>query len=168
MRIVSPRGLLSCERGQSLAELAISLPILLVVFMGMVELSHAYDMVHGLGSISRESANIASRGSTLAEARSVALTNGQDLGVPSRGGVVVSRIEYGGGTPRVVEQLTTSGYASRLGAQNQPVSTLSSAAFSTGTEVFAVEVFLQYEAITPIGRWLDPLIPDVLYERAVF
>ena len=167
------RSLRSCDRAQSLVETAIALPMVIVVFLGMVELSHAYDMVHGMGSISREAANIASRGGTLAEAQSVALTNGSDLGIDTRGGVVVSRIVFtyswwSGSKARVMEQLTSNGYASVLGAVNETASALSSAGYSTDTEVFAVEVFLPYEPITPIGNWLGRLIPDVLYERAVF
>jgi len=167
------RSLRSCDRAQSLVETAISLPLLLVVFLGMVELSHAYDMVHGMGSISREAANIASRGGTLAEAQGVALTNGSDLGIDTRGGVVVSRIVFtdswwSGSRARVMEQLTSNGYASRLAAVNRNVPALNSAGYSTDTEVFAVEVFLPYEPITPIGSWLGRLIPDVVYERAVF
>ncbi len=150
----------TCARGQSLVELAISLPILILVFLGMVEFSYAYDLVHGMGSIGREAANIASRGGTLVEARGVALTNG--------GGVVVRRIEFGGGLPTVMEQVTAGGYTSRLGDLNQSVSRLGSAGYLQGTEVYAVELFLRYEPITPVGRWLEPLIPDVLYERAVF
>ena len=166
-------SLRSCDRAQSLVETAIALPFVIVVFLGMVELSHAYDMVHGMGSIGREAANIASRGATLAEAQSVALTNGSDLGIDSRGGVVVSRIVFtsswwSGTSARIMEQLTSSGYGSLLGAENETASALSSAGYSTDTEVFAVELFLQYEPITPIGRWLDGLIPNVLYERAVF
>ncbi len=158
----------TCARGQSLVELAISLPILILVFLGMVEFSYAYDLVHGMGSIGREAANIASRGGTLVEARGVALTNGSDLGIGTRGGVVVSRIEFGGGLPTVMEQVTAGGYTSRLGDLNQSVSRLGSAGYLQGTEVYAVELFLRYEPITPVGRWLEPLIPDVLYERAVF
>ena len=162
------KALRSCDRAQSLVETAISLPFLIVIFLGMVELSHAYDMVHGLGSISREAANIASRGATLAEAQSVALTNGSDLGIGSRGGVVVSCIEFNGVSGTVTEQLTSSGYTSRLGALNQPAPALNSAGYSADTQVYAVELFLQYEPITPIGNWVARLIPDVLYERAVF
>ena len=170
MKSAIPRSrlLLDCERGQSLVEIAISLPFLLLVFMGMVELTHAYDMVHGMGTLSREAANIASRGATLTEAQGVVLTNGSELGIGSRGGVVVSRIEFGGGTPRVAEQLVSSGYASRLGARNERVGALRSAGYSVDTEVYAVEVFLEYRPITPIGNWLEGAIPDVLYQRAVF
>ena len=162
------RHLFRCQRGQSLVEIAISLPLLLIVFLAMVELSHAYDMVHGMGSISREAANIASRGATLAEASTVALNNGRDLGVNTRGGVVVSRIEFAGSTPRVREQITTSGYGSRLGGVNQSVTALNRAGYSSGTDVYAVEVFLRYEPITPVGQWLSGLMPNVLYQRAVF
>lgn len=162
------KSLPTCTEGQSLVELAISLPLLLLVFLGMVEFAHAYDLVHGMGSISREAANIASRGGTLAEARGVALTNGRDLGIGANGGIVVSRIEYGRRNPIVREQLVSGGYASRLGRQNQSVPDLRSARYSRGTEVFAVELFLRYEPVTPVGRVLDPVIPDVLYDRSVF
>ena len=80
----------------------------------------------------------------------------------------MSRIEFGGGLPTVKEQLTTGGYASRLAGLNGQVASLGSAGYLDETMVYAVEIFLQYDPITPVGRWLAPLIPDMLYERTVF
>jgi hypothetical protein len=40
--------------------------------------------------------------------------------------------------------------------------------YRDGSTLYAVEVFLVYRPITPVGNFLESLLPDFLYERAVF
>ncbi len=59
------KRLLRSDSGQGLVEFSLALPIILIILLGMVEFSNAYDRVHGLAGLSREGANIASRGTAL-------------------------------------------------------------------------------------------------------
>ena len=159
-----------CERGQNVAEFAMVLPLIMIVFMGMVELGYAYDRVHGLTAISREGANIAARGTSLEETLDAALLNGQSLGISSSGGAIVSRIVVADGVAVVEEQIATDGFESksRLAGTDNPAALVTEVGYRDGTTLYSVEVFLVYEPITPVGNFLEDLLPEVLYERAVF
>jgi len=159
-----------CERGQAVAEFALVLPLLMVLFMGMVELGYAYDRVHGLAAISREGANIAARGTPLAETLDAAVLNGQSLGVSTSGGVIASRIVVTDGIAVVDEQVATDGFEedSRLAQPDYPADLVTEVGYRDGSTLYAVEVFLVYRPITPVGNFLESLLPDFLYERAVF
>lgn len=159
-----------CRRGQSVAEFAMVLPVVMLVFLGMVELGNAYDRVHGLAAISREGANIAARGTPLAETLDAAVLNGQALGLGTSGGVIASRLVIVDGVAIVDEQLATDGFeeTSRLAEVDDPADLVTDAGYRDGTTLYAVEVFLAYQPVTPVGHFLDDLLPNFLYERAVF
>ena len=99
------RGALLDNRGQGLVELVITLPILLLLALGLIEVSRAIEADHVISGLTREGANLASRGSTLAEAVTVTRANQAASGLGTDGGVIASRIEVSGGVPRVVAQV---------------------------------------------------------------
>jgi hypothetical protein len=59
------------ERGQSVVELAIILPLLLVVVLGVVEVSYALMDQHVVTKLTREGSNLISRDTSLADAATV-------------------------------------------------------------------------------------------------
>ncbi len=68
------------------------LPLMLFLFLGMLEIGNALAVSHSLSRLSREAANIASRGTSLDTVLTVAASNGRDIHLGERGGLVVSRI----------------------------------------------------------------------------
>lgn len=162
--------LLRSDSGQGVAEFALVLPVILIILLGMVEFSHAYDRVHGLAGLSREGANIAARGTALGEVLSTVTANGENLKMAGNGGAIVSRVVVQGGEPVVLASVATTGYdsKSRIMDADTPAKWISMAGFSEGSTHYAVEVFLSYEPVTPLGRLYKAVAPQVLYERAVF
>jgi len=156
--------------GQGVIEFALVLPLILIIILGMVEFSNAYDRTHGLAGLSREGANIAARGTGLNEVMATVLADGQPLRLSTDGGAIVSRVVIQNGQPVVKAQVTTSGYesSSRLTDVNGSAAWISSAGFAEGSTHYAVEVFLTYNPITPLAQLIRVVIPSVLYERAVF
>jgi hypothetical protein len=59
------------ERGQSIVEFAIMLPLLLVVVLGVVEVSYALMDQHVVTKLTREGSNLISRDTSLADAAAV-------------------------------------------------------------------------------------------------
>lgn len=163
-------GFARANRGQSMAEFAMVLPVILIILLGLVEFANAYDTVHGLAGISREGANIAARGTSFSEVMDVVMADGATLGLNEGGGAVVSRIVVRQGVPVVEEQLASAGYAgtSQLGAKDGAVDVLRTVGFSEGSTHYAVEVYLGYESVTPLKRLLGSAVPEMLYERAIF
>jgi hypothetical protein len=158
------------EDGQGIVEFALALPIILVILLGMVEFAHAYDRVHGMAGISREGANIASRGTALSDVLEVVMADGQTIDMDSRGGAVVSRVVVRQGTPTVENRIATDGYETESRLDNGPTAAqwIASAGYAEGSTHYVVEVFLTYEPVTPLSRLLRAAGPDQLYQRAVF
>lgn len=164
------RRLLRSDSGQGVAEFALALPVILVILLGMVEFANAYDRVHGLAGLSREGANIAARGTGLNEVLTTVMANGETLKMSGKGGAIVSRLVVQDGQPVVMAQVSTEGYdqKTRLTEADQAAAWISTAGFSEGSTHYAVEVFLTYEPVTPLGQIYDAVAPPILYERAVF
>lgn len=158
------------EDGQELVELALVLPFLLAVLLGILEFGHMIDSRHTLSVLSREGANIASRGASLQEALDVTLQNGGDISLGSLGGGVVSRVRIQDDTPWVTEQVHSEGYAnhSRLGPAGRPATSISSLDLPNGKNVFVVELFYDYQDLTPLGGFLRGVVADTMYDRALF
>jgi TadE-like protein len=158
------------DDGQGVVEFALALPVILIILLGMVEFGNAYDRVHGLASLSREGANIAARGTALNEVLTTVMADGETLRMSGNGGAIVSRIVVDQGQPTVMARTATDGYddQSRILNQTTTVDWIADAGFSEGSTHYAVEVFLVYEPVTPIGRLFQAVTPPVLYERAVF
>lgn len=157
-------------RGQAVAEFAMVLPLVLFIFLGMVEIGNALAVSHTLSRISREGANIASRGTSLDTVVAVLATNGSDIRLSSRGGSIVSRVALQETGPRILSQASSPGLAdrSRIGSVGSQPLSFASYGLETGNTVYVVEVFYHYRPITPFARLFESALPDPIYERAVF
>ena len=158
------------EEGQSLVELSMVIPLLLIIFLGLLEAANAYDRQHVMASLTREGANMASRGAELADVESLVEANGAQIGLGERGGTVVSRVWVDKGTAQVVAQQATPGYLglSQMGAIGDPVAQFDDLGLVDGHNVHVVEVFFDYEPFTPLGAFVEAAVPEGLYSRAVF
>lgn len=158
------------DGGQELVELAFVLPVLLIVLLGILEFGHMLDSRHTLSVLSREGANIASRGAPLQDALDVTMQNGGDISLGSLGGGVVSRVQIQDETPRVMDQVASTGYEtmSRLGPEGQPATSVASLQLPNGKSVYVVELFYDYQDLTPLGNFLRGVVADTMYDRAIY
>ena len=164
------RARLRDSSGQAVAEFAMVLPLMLFLFLGMVEIGNAMAVSHSLSRLSREAANIASRGTSLDTVLTVVAANGRDIHLGQRGGTVVSRIGVRRDGLEILDQVASPGFQdqSLLGTMgNSPVS-FASYGLEAGNTHYVVEIFYHYQAITPFARLFESVLPDPIYERAVF
>ena len=157
-------------RGQAVAEFALVLPLILFLFLGMIELGNALAVSHSLSKLSREGANIASRGTSLDTVLNVVARTGDDIRLSERGGSVVSRVEIRADGPRVLEQVATPGFArlSEMGEVGERPVLLASIDLQPGNTHYVVEVFYYYEPVTPFARLFKTALQEPIYDRAVF
>ena len=151
-------------------ELALATPLLLLIFLGLVEAATAYDRQHTLEGLSREAANIASRGADLQEVVGVVMSNGSHIALGERGGAVVTRVILDRGTAEIVGQVGTAGYVERsqMGALGETAAGLDALGLVDGQSIHVVEIFYDYDAFTPLSALVSAAVPDGLYSRAVF
>lgn len=164
------RRLARREEGQELVEFVLVLPILLVVLFGLVELGNAYEVGHAMSTLSREGANVASRGAELDEVLELVLVNGQPIALPARGGAIATRLQVEDGVPRVVAQRASEGLEGRseLGPVGSAPPGLAGLGLVDGRRYHVLELFYDYRTITPLRALLSEVVPDTLYDRAIF
>jgi Flp pilus assembly protein TadG len=170
-----PRGpakqnISTCRRGQGLTELTLALPTLLLLGLGLIEVSRAIETNHIMSNLTREGANVASRGGSLDAAVALTRANQAAVGLGTSGGVIASRIVVTGGVPRVAHQVVSAGLsaASRVGMPDSVAVAYQSAGLSEGESYYVVELFLSYVPVTGFNRFLVGLIPETMYDRSLF
>lgn len=158
------------REGQALVELALVLPVLLLILLATVELGRAFDLTHALAGLTREGANLASRGTDLDEVLEVMLLNGTDIGLDANGGVIATHVLVEDDTARVEEQNASAGYElrSRIGQPGMVAEELLGIPLVNGQSLYVVEVFYPYEPVTPLHGFITWTLADELYERAIF
>lgn len=158
------------DRGTITVETAIVTIILLSMVLGIVEFGNAYSLVHTMTSLSREGANLAARGTSLEKSVDTVVDNGSTIRLAEKGGVVATRIVVSGGDPKVVEQFATGGYEgrSRMGDVGDDALGVENWDLQDGQAVYVMELFYDYEQLTPFGALVNVAVPEGLYERAVF
>ena len=164
------RRIIRDESGQELVEMAIVLPILLVVVLGIVEFGSMFGTQHTLTSLGREGANIAARGAPLDTVNALMLENGAGIDLAGHGGSIVSRVVVEDSVPTIAEQVATGDYAgqSRMGNPGQPATGLDQLVGAEGVSFYVVELIYVYDDRTPLARAFGNFVPDVLYSRAIF
>jgi len=158
------------DRGQGLVEVTLTLPVLLTVTFGILELGTLLDLSHSISGLTREGANMASRGALLDSVVLVTEQNGRAIGLSDGGGVIATEVEVQGGVPLVIDQFSTAGYTamSRVGNLGSPATPLVGQGLQDGRRYFVVEVFAPYQAFTPLDALVESIVPDTLYDRTVF
>lgn len=145
-------------------------PLLLIVTFGIVEFGSMLDSRQAIAHLTREGANIASRGAPLDTVLYVTMQNGEEINLSARGGAVASRVLMIGGAPTIEEQIFSPGYgsASLFGSEGDEATEMASAGLADGASVYVLEIFYSRPTWTPLMSFFSGNLPDVIYDRAVF
>jgi hypothetical protein len=162
------------ERGVAFGEFAILLPIFLVVLAGALDLGRMIYFQQVVTNLSREAANIVSRGGSDAEAFAATEVADDPLDVTSHGRIIISRISRKSSTdgrPWIFEQVASGGLAgltSRVGSPGGPAAVPGIDELPQGLTLRAVEVIHTFEPVLN-GRGLGlSIYPSTLYDVAYF
>jgi len=191
------RGPHGDERGQSLVEMAIILPLLLVVVLGVVEVSYALLDQHVVTKLTREGSNLISRDTSLPDAAAVlkamssapvnfdtrsrlvfsVIRKGATTGTSNFGqDILYQRLEFGALSASSV--LQTKG-SSTFGPPDYQATNADTntglqlkglppgLVVGTGSMVYVTEVWTKHELITPFDKF-GVKVPQVLYSIAYF
>lgn len=172
--LVCAKGL-EDERGGALVELAICLPMLLILVFGLIDFSQMIFDCQVMSGLSRQGCNLASRGTSLADTASALVSQGASLNIGKKGEVIVTGVAADtSGVPRIVDQAkSTTGIsaASRIGSGNGSVASMpanASTVLQAGQTLYVVEIFYTYSPMTPIGGFLKTSLSSTLYNAAYF
>jgi len=185
------------DRGQALVELALVMPLIILLLLGVIEVSYALLDQHVVTKLTREGSNLISRDATLQDAtvamtkmgtRPVDFTSSSKVifsvikRVPTSGApnfnkdILYQRYSYGAFA--ATSKLTTRGGGSFGGAPdyqannsdtdtNLQITNLPAGLLTTGGMLYVTEVFTKHTLITPFDKF-GVTIPSTLYSIAYF
>lgn len=160
------------RRGVAALELALVVVLLALLVFGLIDCGRAILARHAIASISRESANLVARGTSMTDTLQAALASSgsYDLGTKgyvilttveraSDGSLVITRQQAAGGQPAASHVGTLGGGLANLPAVGLP---------AAGKTLFVAEVFLSFATLTPLGALAGTSMPSQLYDVAYF
>lgn len=166
-------ALARCERGVTMVEFALVVPLLLAMFMGSVEVTRFILLNQKLSKTADTMADIATQGTTISRTeidQMVAAT--QDLMVPYTFGVtdavVFTSVQKTGTNPSTVAwqypDPASKGKTSRVGSTGGNATISSSIIMQDKDNVIVAEVFYSYTPLLPLS-----VVPaQLIYKSAIF
>jgi hypothetical protein len=162
------------QRGIAVVEMALILPIMLVMLFGIIEFGRIVLIRQVMINVSREAANLASRGTPLDEAILAVQMSSSPLDLGADGYVILTEVvRDGAGAARVRRQTASGAHpgGSRVGGVLGGLANLP----ATPTPIppadgslFVAEVFYHAETITPLGDLVGTFVNETFYDSAYF
>jgi Flp pilus assembly protein TadG len=171
------------QSGQALIEFMFVGFILLFLLFGMIDFSRAISTRQTLVNLSRESANLAARGTgdtidaTISNAIAAVVAGAAPLSITSNGLVIISAVFNSNGIFLVTNQIKEGALVNTAPSKIAPdgvghpaahMPTTPVAIPQTNQTAFVSEVFYSYQPATPIGRLLNFTMTNTLYDAAIF
>ena len=160
------------QSGQALVEFAAVAIMLFIFVFALIDVSRAIYQEQLMTGLSREGANLASRGTLLTDS-ATAVVNESPLDLKNNGKVIVTAVMNQGGAYKITGQAMAGalGATSKVGTGVGSNAVLPSAAQSmiaANQTIYVTEVYYTYQAITPIGQFMAINLPSTLYDAAYF
>jgi hypothetical protein len=142
--------------------------LLLALVFGLIDMSRGLGLKHRAAALSREGANLASRGTDLATTVTEIVDAARPVDLSAEGGVIVSRLEKSGDDFEIAEQIGSGGRTSRLGIPGSRIAVPNAGSYDEGSTVYASEVMIDLQTVTPFESLEGVLLPDEVYESTFF
>ena len=165
--------------GQALLEFTFVAAMLLLLIFGLIDFCRAISVRQVITSLTREGSNLASRNTSLTNALSAVVASANPLNITNNGRIFISEVALNDkGQAWVTNQvsfggISTNGASSKVGRPGGPamtgwIPTTSPTLPPPNQSIYVTEVFYSFEAVTPVGKFLDFAMPTRLYDAAYF
>ena len=180
------------ESGQALCEFALTLPILMALVLGVIELGYALFQTQLITSMSREGSNLISRQVTIGDAEAALETMSPIVRFDTNSALILSVVKLGVGgankdVPIIVQRHSVGSFAGSSVLGNPPQSAYGAwpdytalypdtdgsirvsgalpngLTLTPGESVYVTEIFTQRTSIVPFMP-----LPNTLYQSAYF
>ena len=160
------------DDGQAMVEMVPVVLILLALVFGVIDFGRAIMTRQIMVNVSREGANLASRGTSLSNALAAVVNSARPLDINENGYVILTSVSRdSSGKATIGDQQSVGGQpiASRIGTGIGTTPVLPNDQIPTTNQtLIAAEVFYQFVPITPVGKLLGIGLAKPLYDAAYF
>lgn len=174
----------STKSGQAAVELAGALVVLMILLFSAIDFGRALNYLQVISELTRQGANLASRGDgtatcdNICSANAALLAGDSGIGLATNGRVIITEVNQAspkaGGPYTVVEQgssatgITATSRIAPSGSGN--ISITGAPALQTGQTLYVTEIFYTFTPVTGIGALTNNAVgfPAVLYDVAYF
>jgi Flp pilus assembly protein TadG len=156
--------------GQALIEFALVAVMLLLVLFGVIDFSRIILDRLVMINVSREGANLISRGTDMTNALNALVTSAYPLNINSNGYIILSSVYNNSGVLKITSQKTTGGKpaVSHVGSTNTTVTLPNPNLPLPNQTLYVAEVFYTFTPVTPLGALLGITLPMTNYDAAFF
>jgi len=159
------------SRGAALLELSIVAVLLVLLLFGAIDFGRHLAFRHEITSLSREAANLISRGTLFPAALQATMQSGASLNLSSNGKVILTAAKRStDGNSVTVTQQTSGGSlsaTSSIGNLNGNANVPPGLPLP-GQTIYIAEVFVKFTPVTPIGTFLGTALPAVVKDVSYF
>ena len=160
------------QSAQATVEMALVLLLLMLLVFGMTEFFHASSAKQIIQNVSREGANLASRGTPFRTTLDALVQSAKPLNIESNGCIILTAVKRdGSGSLAVSSQQLRGAFPaeSRVGSPGGGSVTLPTNALPlTNQTLYVAEVFYPIQSMTSVDKLLGQSWTRVLYDVAFF
>ena len=162
------------SHGLAVVEFAMVLPILLIIMFAVVDFGRAVLVRQVMVNLSREAANLASRGTELQDVVNAIRLSSQPLDIDENGYLIVTEVSRDiNGNLSISRQQIVGGepQGSRIGTGVGNTAVLPDTDIDiplAGQNMYVAEVFYRSPPITPLGRLVNITLGEIYYDSAFF
>jgi Flp pilus assembly protein TadG len=162
------------QSGAALAELAVLLPVVIITLLAVIDFGRLVYCHQVATDLTREAANLVSRGTATSEAWSAAAQADGPIQLDENGEMIVSVIRRKSSTdstPWIFEQTSNgplNSVKSRVGSLNQKAKIPHITTMGTGVTITAVEIYHGFQPIFSSGDLALTIYPEFVYGAAFF
>src|ERR1700676_391114 len=146
------------QSGQAMFELALLVPVLCLVMFAIVDFSRALNNEQIIVDLSRQSSNMASRGTTLSAAADAVVQGSAPLNLGSSGEIIITSVARIGGADQITGQVTRGALSmsSKIGSgvgNRATVPAVFDDIFvnNSSQTVYITEIYYPLQQITPLA-----------------
>jgi Flp pilus assembly protein TadG len=161
------------QSGQAAVEFGFIAPTLIILLLAVIDFGRVLTNMEVMVGLTRQGSNLASRGTSLSASAAAVVAGDAPLDLNKNGEVIITSVANVKNVYTITGQTSQGGISrtSQIGTgvgNKATVPAASATILQNGQTIYVTEVFYTFQPITPIGQFMNVVMPSTLYEIAYF